>query len=1354
MAILPNPNLGQGLIAPKDMPTNDAGLPLATPDVRSVDIQDFYMPDFEAVEPVPDDDANKFAISLDYDGWIVDRGHDGTRDALELPGERNTFADESPKAGFWEAFKAGAVRENELLSYTASNIAGKDFVPVPGYNPEDEVLYRDPVYAPYADRLVFAQSKAEFDAMVMQVDQENERRRLIENRGGAGMLGMLGGQAISPMFWASMLVPEVGAVRAGRPIAAAAELMLYGAAQESGAELVKLDTQLTRTAEEALFNIGAASLLSGVIGAGAAAFNKSQMERIVGDTVTDLSNNVLLTKGPDLGDSAKLTDAEIASYQKPGKAWDDSLSAARANVENPDWWQLESALGMEKWNMNPITRLAKSGSLTARKMTTWLVNTPYYHKGHKEGINLAGPIGSVEARVNMLVDNSSAASINALRDNFLKYRGIESTLGEVKASLADITGIGKPAGKLTYDEFKTAVAKELRQTARSPVPEVQAAAKQVREKVLTPFFKSLQELDMISGDIGEDYAGRYLYRVWDAGRVAAGRRVIGADGSLVGGLEFKLSRHFLKKQKELQQKIDQWVKNTKEDSAAMDAYMKQKEAAAMEEGLEEEAKALQSALKATAFDRNDPNFVRKVMGYESNPKSLAVLIRDKGGLIDSGGELAARGINNREYPGIVTTNTKKGLRIEDELMRYVHEYDFTFGKQDYNDISMDDVLDALVEEATGPVGSRTKFWNDDITFGLAHYEAGLKGVDEEMLAKTGLPSTASRKEVKEYLLAQRGSSLEEFNETLNVLRKEAKEGYAAQVEALAAKESMAEFLSLPIEALEKLAARTVDNILSTPSGEVAAKVLPNEAIVKASPLKDRMLVDIDEVDYEDFFVNDAESVLRAYINSVAPQMEIKRTFGNANMDEVFEDIKVEYAQHRDAVADDMRANGASEEAIQQEMLKVNQQMENDLHDVMALRDKLLGNYNKPDDPDGFWIRASQFIKRYNLLRSLGGMQLAALTDISRPVMVKGFRPVIRTMRALNTSAAKVGKLELQKAGVGYEALLNSRFKSWADVTDDFTRRNKMEKGIDSLAMGFGKATGMSFHNDFAKSFSGLMIQDEILRAGRKAAAGEALTAKELRDAAKSGIGLDQLKKIGDEMNAGGVMEEGGLMAPLSERWTDQDLVLAFRSAVRKSVDEVIVTVGKGEMPLWMSHELGSHIMQFKSFLVSSHSRALISGLQARDMAALEGLIVAVGLGYMVSVIKDQLGNNPGSFQQKEFGAQMVDSVDRAGVLGWLMEPYGIANKMTGGQVAVSRLWGGEADQLSRYQSRNLWGSIGGVSTDLLGDVASVSSSLSTGEVSDGDVNAMRKLIPYQNLWYLDKLFDSISNEAKDTFVTN
>jgi len=106
------------------------------------------------------------------------------------------------------------------------------------------------------------------------------------------------------------------------------------------------------------------------------------------------------------------------------------------------------------------------------------------------------------------------------------------------------------------------------------------------------------------------------------------------------------------------------------------------------------------------------------------------------------------------------------------------------------------------------------------------------------------------------------------------------------------------------------------------------------------------------------------------------------------------------------------------------------------------------------------------------------------------------------------------------------------------------------------------------------------------------------------------------------------------------------------------------------------------------------------------------------------------------------------------VLGWTMEPYGIANKMSGGEIAIARLWGGDADQLSRYASRNIMGSIGGVSTDLLGDVAAVTSALSTGEVSEGDVNAARKLVPYQNLWYMDKLFDAISEGAKDAYVTN
>lgn len=301
---------------------NDTGMVLSAPNVEALAIQKFYMPDFQAVQPLSNDEGFRVAMNLDYDGWDVDVGHDGTKDVLPLPTETRQLADPKQKGSFWGAAKAGAVQENELLSYAANKAAGTIYKPLEGYDPQNEDAYSNPVYAPYAKDLVFAESPEEFGAMISQIDSELERRQMIADNVGGGLTGMMAGQVLSPLFWLSMLAPEVGAVRLGRPVRAAAEFLAYGAAQESAAELIKMESQLTRTQEEALINIGASALLSGAIGGGVAIFSKAEMGSIIKKTVDDLSTDKPIVRAADYGDVQKLTQAELdAMKTTPGKAY-------------------------------------------------------------------------------------------------------------------------------------------------------------------------------------------------------------------------------------------------------------------------------------------------------------------------------------------------------------------------------------------------------------------------------------------------------------------------------------------------------------------------------------------------------------------------------------------------------------------------------------------------------------------------------------------------------------------------------------------------------------------------------------------------------------------------------------------------------------------------------------------------------------------------------------------------------------------------------------------------------------------------------------------------------------------------
>src|SRR5690606_21488882 len=89
--------------------------------------------------------------------------------------------------------------------------------------------------------------------------------------------------------------------------------------------------------------------------------------------------------------------------------------------------------------------------------------------------------------------------------------------------------------------------------------------------------------------------------------------------------------------------------------------------------------------------------------------------------------------------------------------------------------------------------------------------------------------------------------------------------------------------------------------------------------------------------------------------------------------------------------------------------------------------------------------------------------------------------------------------------------------------------------------------------------------------------------------AMSGIDPEMAGRIAEQFRQFG-SRDGALAIPNSERWTDRQAVTAFRAAVSKEVDRIIVTPGVGDRPLWMSTEAGKMIGQFKSFSLASAQR--------------------------------------------------------------------------------------------------------------------------------------------------------------------
>jgi len=202
----------------------------------------------------------------------------------------------------------------------------------------------------------------------------------------------------------------------------------------------------------------------------------------------------------------------------------------------------------------------------------------------------------------------------------------------------------------------------------------------------------------------------------------------------------------------------------------------------------------------------------------------------------------------------------------------------------------------------------------------------------------------------------------------------------------------------------------------------------------------------------------------------------------------------------------------------------------------------------------------------------------------------------------------------------------------------------------------------------------------------------------------------------------------------------------FRAAVAKDVDTIIVTPGIADKPLWMSTQTGRTIGQFKSFAMSATQRVMLLRLQQRDAAVLNGLLLSTGLGMMVYAQKTLQSGRPLSDDPRVW---IREGVDRSGVTGFIFDINNISEKLTRNTIGINTLIGGPT--ASRYASRNVSGALAGPTLGLIETAARVTGAAATQDVNQGDVRAIRRMVPYQNLFYLDKLFDAAEEGVNREF---
>jgi hypothetical protein len=547
------------------------------------------------------------------------------------------------------------------------------------------------------------------------------------------------------------------------------------------------------------------------------------------------------------------------------------------------------------------------------------------------------------------------------------------------------------------------------------------------------------------------------------------------------------------------------------------------------------------------------------------------------------------------------------------------------------------------------------------------------------------------------------------------------------------------------------AEQIIDRILGTPEGR-----LPYDAGMNKAPNRNFGGVDMDtrgplaarqfmipDARIEQWLENDIDLLMRAYVHTMAPDVELTARFGSPDMVMQFKQINEEYARMA-AATDDPQIRK-----------RLHDQKKEDFLNLGAIRDRLRGTYALPENPDAITVRAIRGMMTLNYMRMLGGMTISALPDVSRFIHVHGvmgtFGDGIIPMFRSFSKYKKAGD-ETKWLSGALEMVTDNRAMRIADITDTFGRHTKFERGLQAAGRNFGMVSLMAPWNSVMKQLAGTVTQTRILRGAEKLFAGKPLKQKEIEYFADLGISEGALRQIGEQFKKHG-HKESNVWSANTAQWDEgmRPAIDALRVGLRKEVDRLIITPSLGERPRFASTLWGSMLLQFKSFAISATQKMLISGLQQKDLNALNGAAIAIALGGMVHILKGELSGRPVEIDwgnDEDVKQFLGNAFDRSGMAGVLMEANNALEKITDGRAGLAALTG---KPISRYASRNWVASVVGPSFGLADDAyEAVNAALGSQEWKARDTHNARQLMPYNNLFYMRSVFDNAEkgiNEA-------
>ena len=493
-----------------------------------------------------------------------------------------------------------------------------------------------------------------------------------------------------------------------------------------------------------------------------------------------------------------------------------------------------------------------------------------------------------------------------------------------------------------------------------------------------------------------------------------------------------------------------------------------------------------------------------------------------------------------------------------------------------------------------------------------------------------------------------------------------------------------------------------------------------------------------------FIVDDMFQLMKMYYRQVAPDIALSAKYGDANglgwrttagqagYSPGLKQVEFEYAK---------RIEAATSKTQKSKLISERNRVLSDLEDAIEL---IRGTYGLPGDPTRWWSRGMRMFKHYNALTMLTGF-MSALPDPVRIIMTNGIRKTFgRALQiysqGLNGSIVKLGKKEANAAAEAVDMITGHRAMMFSDIRDMYAIGSKAESMIGKTShFNFMYVNMMSRWTEYWKSIGGTIIGSRILEDSLVWARGGKLSDKWKTALAASGIDANMAERIARQYKKYGTKGKNILIAQ-TDLWDDAKAVKHYRAAMNKDINRTIVTPTLGDTPLWMSTELGSTIAQFKKFVMAANQRMLMRSLQERDTEFLIGSLMLLGSGMMIDALYTYTRFEK-DWGKKPFMDKLLSAFDRSGLGGIYYDINRAIESLSDNRIGIRPIIGANKPYSNSFKSKI--GNVGGPTAGQIANIFDIIYDVGSGGYNHYTARNVRRLIPFQNIWYLDWLFDDI-----------